>query len=152
MTGSTKPEANVKAVVPFFCVSDMERSLRYYVDGLGFTRTNQWIVDGEIRWCWLQLGGAALMLQTCAKKILDTMSSGAKLGQGVSLWFQCEDAIAIYHDVRSRGIEASEPQVGNGLWDTMLSDPDGYRLHFESPTDVPEEIKLSEVQPDKVQP
>jgi hypothetical protein len=28
----------------------------------------------------------------------------------------------------------------------MLSDPDGYRLHFESPTDVPEETKLSEIQ------
>jgi hypothetical protein len=124
----------------------MERSLRYYVDGLGFTRTNQWIVNGEIRWCWLKIGGAALMLQTCGKKILDSMTAGGKLGQGVSIWFQCEDAIAIYHDVRSRGIEASEPQVGNGLWDTALSDPDGYRLHFESPTDVPEETKLSEVQ------
>jgi hypothetical protein len=67
-------------------------------------------------------------------------------GLGVSIWFQCADAIAIYHDVRARGIEASEPQVGNGLWDTVLSDPDGYDLHFESPTDVPEETKLSEVQ------
>ena len=86
------------------------------------------------------------MLQTCAKKILATMPAGGMLGQGVSLWFQCEDAIAFYHDVRSRGIEASEPQVGNGLWDTMLTDPDGYRLNFESPTDVPEETRLSEVQ------
>ena len=137
---------NVQEVVPFFCVSDMQRSLRYYVDGLGFTRTKQWIVAGEIRWCWLQLGGAALMLQTCAKKILETMPAGGKLGQGVSLWFQCEDAIAFYHGVRARGIEASEPQVGNGLWDTMLSDPDGYRLNFESPTDLPEDTKLSEVQ------
>ncbi|MFY9937138.1 MAG: VOC family protein [Silvibacterium sp.] len=146
MSDSTTPPHNVKQVVPFFCISDMERSLRYYVDGLGFTRTNLWVVDGEIRWCWLELGGAALMLQTCANKMLASMPPGGKLGQGVSLWFQCEDAIAIYHEVRSRGIEASEPQVGNGLWDTMLSDPDGYRLHFESPTDVPEETKLSEIQ------
>jgi lactoylglutathione lyase len=146
MSASSPTGANVKQVVPFFCISDMERSFRYYVDGLGFTRTNQWVVDGEIRWCWLELGGAALMLQTCAKKMLDSMPPGGKLGLGVSLWFQCEDAIAFYHDVKSRGIEASEPQVGNGLWDTMLSDPDGYFLHFESPTDVPEETKLSEVQ------
>jgi lactoylglutathione lyase len=146
MNAPLSSEANVKYAVPFLCVTDMERSLRYYVDGLGFTRTNQWIVNGEIRWCWLKIGGAALMLQTCGKKILDSMPAGGKLGQGVSIWFQCEDAIAIYHDVRSRGIEASEPQVGNGLWDTALSDPDGYRLHFESPTDVPEETKLSEVQ------
>lgn len=146
MSTPSPAKVNVKQVVPFFCISDMERSLRYYVDGLGFTRTNLWVVDGEIRWCWLELGGAALMLQTCASKMLDSVPPGGKRGQGVSLWFQCEDAIAIYHEVRSRGIEASEPQVGNGLWDTMLSDPDGYRLHFESPTDVPEETKLSEIQ------
>ena len=146
MNDSSPAKSNVKQVVPFFCISDMERSLRYYVEGLGFTRTNQWVVDGQMRWCWLELGGAALMLQTCAKKMLDSMPPGGKLGLGVSLWFQCEDAIAFYHDVKSRGIEASEPQVGNGLWDTMLSDPDGYCLHFESPTDVPEETKLSEVQ------
>ena len=29
-------------------------------------------------------------------------------------------------------------------WDTTLADPDGYCLHFESPTDTPEETKLSE--------
>ena len=146
MNDSSPTKVNVKQVIPFFCIFDMEKSLRYYVDGLGFTRTNQWVVDGQMRWCWLELGGAALMLQTCANKMLDSMPPGGRLGQGVSLWFQCEDAIAIYHDVTSRGIEASEPQVGNGLWDTALSDPDGYSLHFESPTDVPEETKLSEVE------
>lgn len=45
----------------------------------------------------------------------------------------------------SRGIEASEPQVGNNMWVTGLTDPDGYRLFFESATDVPEETKLSEL-------
>jgi lactoylglutathione lyase len=146
MSASSTPEPNVKQAVPFFCITDMDRSLRYYTEGLGFTRTNQWIVEGKIRWCWLQLGGAAIMLQDCGQKIVDSMPAGAKLGAGASIWFQCEDAIALYHEFRSRGIEASEPQVGNGLWDTMLSDPDGYRLHFESPTDVPEETTLSEWQ------
>ena len=144
MNAAASPEPNVKQVVPFFCVTDMERSLRYYTEGLGFTRTNQWIVEGKIRWCWLQLGGAALMLQNCGQKIADSMPAGAKLGQGASLWFQCEDAIALYHEFRARSIEASEPQVGNGLWDTVLNDPDGYKLHFESPTEVPEETTLSE--------
>jgi hypothetical protein len=54
---------NVKQVVPFFMVSNMDRSLSFYIEGLGFTRKNQWIVDGKIRWCWLELGDAAIMLQ-----------------------------------------------------------------------------------------
>ena len=41
------------------------------------------------------------------------------------------------------GIAASKPFVGNMMWVTSLTDPDGYRLDFESPTDVPEETEYS---------
>ena len=145
MMNGAKVEANVKQVIPFFRVSDMERSVRYYVDGLGFTMQHQWVVEGKLRWCWLQLGGAALMLQEFRKQGHNSWTPGGKVGEGVSLCFQCEDAVAIYHAVRSRGIEASEPEVGNAMWVTCLSDPDGYRIEFESPTDIPEETKLSGV-------
>ncbi len=141
----TTGDHNVKEVVPFLCVSSMERSLRYYMDGLGFTMQHKWVVEGKVRWCWLALGGAALMLQEFPKEGHDSWAPEGKVGEGVSLWFQCQDAIAIYHALASRGIEASEPQVGNGMWVTTLSDPDGYRLHFESCTDTPEETKLSEL-------
>ena len=137
-------ESNVKGVVPFLCVSGMERSLQYYVDGLGFKMTRNWVVDGRVHWCWLTLGGGALMLQEFNREGHDARVPKGTPGEGVSLWFQCEDALAIYRQVTARGIEASEPQVGNGMWDTRLADPDGYQIHFESPTDTPEETKLSE--------
>jgi lactoylglutathione lyase len=62
---------NVKHAVPFLGVTDMESSLRFYVDGLGFTMKRHWIPDGDghypaegkIRRCWLELGHAAIMLQ-----------------------------------------------------------------------------------------
>ena len=60
--------STVERVVPMLNVSSMERSLRYYVDGLGFMRTNQWVADGKLRWCRLALGGAALMLQEFARQ------------------------------------------------------------------------------------
>ena len=85
------------------------------------------------------------MLQEFAREGHDSWVPQGRVGEGVSLWFQCEDAIAIYRDVTSRGIQAAEPRVGNAMWDTQLDDPDGYRLHFVSPTDVAEETKLSEV-------
>ncbi len=139
-------ESNVREVVPFLCVSSMERSLKYYPDVLGFTMKNKWEVDGKVRWCWLVLGGAALMVQEFTREGHDSWAPQGPVGEGVSLWFICEDAVAIYHQLRSRGIDASEPQVGNGMWDTCLADPDGYQIHFESPTDTPEETKLSEAQ------
>lgn len=143
MSAAAKPDMNVKQVVPFFRISDMDRSIHFYVDGLGFVMKNKWVVNEELRWCWLELGGAALMLQTYVKDRPN--GPVGELGQGVSLAFQCEDAVKLYRDFISRGLEASEPQVGNSLWVTCLSDPDGYRLEFASPTDVPEETKLSEL-------
>ena len=135
---------NVKQAVPFFGVSNIEASLHFYVDGLGFEMTKQWIDEGKLRWCWLQLGEAALMLQEFKKKGQDSWVPEGKLGVGVSIDFICEDALAIYREVRSRGIQASKPFVGNGMWVTGMSDPDGYKIEFESDTDVPEETEYSE--------
>ena len=135
------PESNVQQAVPFLMVSNMETSLSFYVEGLGFQRTRQWIVDDKIRWCWLELGGAAIMLQQFNR---DSPLSTAKLGEGVSICFQCRDALAIYHEAIARNLKPQRPFVGNNMWVTILTDPDGYKLDFESPTDVPEETIYSE--------
>ena len=124
----------------------MERSVRFYIDGLGFAMKHQWVREGKLRWCWLTRGGASLMLQEFVKEGHGGVRPQGVLGQGVSLCFQCEDAVALYREFRSRGIEANEPIVGNSMWVTAVSDPDGYKLDFESVTDVPEDTKLSEVE------
>jgi lactoylglutathione lyase len=144
MSSGSTSNGNVKEVVPFLRVSDMERSVRFYVEGLGFTMRSRWVVEEKLRWCRLELGGAALMLQEFPKEGHDSWVPACSVGEGVTLFFICEDAIAIYHEARARGLEASEPQVGNAMWVTSLSDPDGYRLDFESLTNVPEDKKLSE--------
>jgi lactoylglutathione lyase len=143
MNTETKTEANVKQGVPFFGVSDMQASLRFYMDGLGFEMTNKWIDEGKPRWCWLELGNAALMLQEFRKEGHDSWVPSCKLGEGVSICFMCEDALAIYRELRSRGVQAKKPFVGNRLWVTGVADPDGYRLYFESPTDEPEKTEYS---------
>jgi lactoylglutathione lyase len=137
-------DANVRQAVPFFRVSDIEASVRYYVDGLGFAMTKQWIDDGKLRWCWLEHGGAALMLQEFRTEGGDSWKPSGKVGEGVTICFICEDALAIYRAVIAKGIPASRPFVGNGMWVTSLTDPDGYQLDFESLTDVPEETQLAE--------
>ncbi len=134
---------NVKQAVPFFLVTDIEASVRYYVEGLGFVMTKKWIDEGKLRWCWLELGDVAIMLQEFWKEGNQANARG-KLGEGVSICFICEDALAIYREVTSGSIEASNPFVGNGMWVTSLTDPDGYRIDFESYTDVPEDTEFSD--------
>lgn len=140
MPVDTNVAPNVKQAVPFFMVTDIQASLRFYLGGLGCVMTNQWVPEGRLEWCALQLGEAALMLQEYRRG----RRPDAPLGQGVSVCFMCADAIAIYHDLVARGVAAKRPFVGNGLWVTSVEDPDGYRLDFESPTDAPEESVYAE--------
>lgn len=143
MEAPAKPEmksaVNVQQAVPFFMISDMDASLRFYVEGLGFTLEKKWIVDEEIRWCWLQIGDAALMLQEWRDQDGKLKNVTEKLGVGVEICFQCRDALAIYREITARGIKARHPFVGNHMWVTFVHDPDGYKLSFESSTDAPEE-------------
>ena len=139
MSAETTPAANVRQAVPFFRVSDMDASVRFYVDGLGFRITRRWVPDGKLRWCWLELGEAALMLQQFAREGDDSWRPEGKVGVGVSVCFICQDALALYREFVSRGLPAQRPFVGNNMWVASLFDPDGYRLEFESPTDVPED-------------
>jgi len=141
---------NVKQAVPFLGVTNMEVSLRFYVDGLGFKMKRWWIPDdgqgdykpdGRIRWCWLELGEAAIMLQEFSPE----HPQRETLGTGVNVCFQCEDALALYREFKARGIKTrNRPSVGNRLWVVPVTDPDGYHMEFSSPTDVPEDTELEE--------
>jgi lactoylglutathione lyase len=137
-------ESNIKQAVPFFRVADIEESVRFYVDGLGCKMTKKWVVEGKLLWCWLELGDAALMLQEYLKEGHHAWVPQGKAGEGVTISFQCADALAFYREITLRGIKASKPFVGNAMWVTSVSDPDGYRLEFESPTDVAEETQFTE--------
>ena len=135
---------NVKQAVPFLKVSDMPESIRFYVDGLGCEIRQKWEPDGQLRWCWLALGEAGMMLQQFPTSGHDSWTPSGKVGEGVTIVFICEDALLFFDEVRVRGLDATRPFVSNGMWLTSLTDPDGYRLDFESDTDVPEGTRHGE--------
>jgi lactoylglutathione lyase len=141
MSSTSKRQPNVKQAVPFFMVKDMEASINFYVKGLGFSMTESWVDNGKLKWCWLVIDSTALMLQEYDEK---TNIYQEKPGEGVEIFFICEDALAIYTQITSNGVSASEPFVGNKMWVIQVKDPDGYKISFESFTDVPEETKYSE--------
>ena len=146
MSSTSKTRSNVKQAVPFFMVKDIRASINFYVTGLGFSMIESWVDQGKLKWCWLVIDGAALMLQEYNEK--SNMPKGNP-GEGVEIFFICEDALAIYNQITLNGILASEPFVGNNMWVVQVKDPDGYRISFESFTDVPEETKYSQWKKDK---
>ena len=42
MNSNHRDNPNVRQAVPFFIIMNMERSLDFYVNGLGFTLKNKW--------------------------------------------------------------------------------------------------------------
>ena len=130
---------NVKQAVPFFMITNMQASLDFYCKGLGFELKSKWEPRGTIEWCWLDIGGASLMLQEYRNN-----PPAEKRGVGVCTYFICEDALKIYADTTDKGLSPNEPFVGNNFWVVEFKDPDGYGIFFESPTDVPEETMYSE--------
>ena len=138
---------NVLQTVPLLGVRDISESLRFYVGGLGFRKTNEWKPEGRLRWCRLELDDVALMLQEFWTDGSHANVPEGKLGVGMSLNFTCNDALRIYREMTSRGVAAKRPFVGNAMWVTSVTDPDGYELHFQSVTDVPEETVYRESSP-----
>jgi ketosteroid isomerase-like protein len=137
-------DENLTQAVPFFMVTDIAASARFYVDSLGFEMTHRWVDGGQLRWCWLCRGGAAVMLQEFWKEGPHASTPAGKLGEGVSTFFLCDDAIAFYREIAGRQVAAKRPFVGNSMWVTGVADPDGYQLYFESPTNAAEETEWSE--------
>lgn len=137
----TAVEPNVKLAVPFFNVTDMDVATRFYTEALGFKITKKWEPEGKLRWCWMELDGVAMMLQ---RRNLEKPAP-AEPGANATISFQCKDALAIYNRVKAKGYDLEKPFVGNGMWVVTICDPDGFRLEFESITDVAEGTELNDL-------
>ena len=81
-------------------------------------------------WCKMARGGSAIMLQEAE----DEDGSANGRGRGVSFYFDCEDADAIYAELTSRGLRLSPPTIAYyGMKQVVVPEPDGYYICFESP-------------------
>jgi catechol 2,3-dioxygenase-like lactoylglutathione lyase family enzyme len=114
-----------QTVIPQLRSTDSERSLRFYVDGLGFS------VDWEHRF----EPGLPLFVQLTrqGQTIFLTEHTG-DCEPGGAVYFVVPDAGSLLSAFEQRGITATHP-LGRTPWGTdefLLTDPDGNRLRFAS--------------------
>jgi catechol 2,3-dioxygenase-like lactoylglutathione lyase family enzyme len=123
--------AVVRQIWPLLLVRDIERSVEFYRDRLGFKLAGQAEAQGKMFWCRLERGGASLMLQQAESE--DGPAEGR--GRGVAFYFICDDADAMHADLSSRGLQLDPPKVAYyGMKQLFVPEPDGYSLCFESET------------------
>ena len=108
---------------PVFFVNDVERSLRFYTDQLGFRETNRYAHDGKILVGGVERDGCPLLLN-CQQP--------QKNGHG-RFWIRLdvETYGALRTDLQQKGVAVKDDWWG---LDTMIvEDPDGNELFFPVP-------------------
>lgn len=121
--------AVVRQLWPLLFVQDIERSVRFYRDQLGFSLVNRADAHAKMFWCRLERGGASIMLQQAEDE--DGPAEGR--GRGVAFYFVCDDADAMYRELTSRGLQLEPPKVAYyGMKQLFVPEPDGYSICFES--------------------
>jgi uncharacterized glyoxalase superfamily protein PhnB len=117
-------------LAPLLFVRDIEASVAFYQDRLGFDLAATWKPNDHLAWCRLQRDGSALMLQQAEAE--DGPAAGR--GHGVSFYFNCDDVDLFYREVVDRGLMVKPPTTAHyGEKQLHLRDPDGYQLCFQSP-------------------
>ena len=130
------PRENVRATVPLLYTGDIECSLAFYCDKLGFTLQNRWDTEGRLAWCLLAMEGAQLMLQRAEPEDLTGLDAGRS---DIALFFVCEDVDALHERFLNRGVAAKPPAVAfYGMRQVIVRDPDGRSICFERPVEASE--------------
>jgi lactoylglutathione lyase len=110
--------------------ADLDASLRFYRDLLGFTETFRYPRDGEPLHVELRLGGTVIAVSTLAA--IADYGLPASRGEPFELAIGTEDADAAVGTLRAAGVPViKEPLVApNGQRVAYVADPDGNRVRL----------------------
>jgi uncharacterized glyoxalase superfamily protein PhnB len=115
------------AVTPSFTVNDVEKSLAWYRDVLGFTVKERWESDGRLAGVEVAAGKTVFMLSQ------DDWKKGRNRAKGEGFRLHCgttEDVDHLADRIKARGgTLTQEPRDQPwGQRDFAVEDPDGFKL------------------------
>jgi catechol 2,3-dioxygenase-like lactoylglutathione lyase family enzyme len=122
-----QPETlRLRAITPTFTVNDLQRSISWYCEGLGFFVAERWEEGGQLQGVMLKAGACHLGLSQ------DDFAQGRNRTKGLGLRILCEtmqdiDAIAS----RLRAFGGSIIEDPGKRWDSYsftAQDPDGFKI------------------------
>jgi predicted lactoylglutathione lyase len=122
-----QPESlRLRSVTPTFTVNDLQVSLAWYRDGLGFFVAERWEDGGELKGVMLKAGSSELGLSQ------DDFSKGRGRAKGVGFRLWCnttQDVDVIAQRLRDFGGTITEEPAER--WDAYgftAQDPDGFKI------------------------
>lgn len=128
-----KPETlRLRSSSPGLTVNDLQTSIAFYRDALGFTAGEEWRGDnGELRGIELRAGAVAMWINQ------DDFAKGRDRVKGVgcrTYFNTVQDVDAIAARVKAAGgTLLHEPQTRWGMRDVGIKDPDGFVFTIQGP-------------------
>ena len=121
------PESlRLRRLEPSLTVNDVERSLAFYRDVLGFTVSDRWEDEGKLLGAMLVAGAVSIGISQ------DDFSKGRDRVKGIGfrLWsYTVQDLEALATAIRARGGKVDGPaELPWGGRALTVTDPDGYKL------------------------
>ena len=125
-----QPESlRLRDIAPGFTVNDLQQSIAFYVDALGFTVQERWETDGELQGVMLRAGNCRIGLSQ------DDFAKGRDRpkGIGMSVWLTTiQDLEQVVTRIKEAGVTleqdlAEMPWGGRAF---TVVDPDGFRVTF----------------------
>jgi uncharacterized glyoxalase superfamily protein PhnB len=127
-----QPESlRFRSVAPSLVASDINRSLAWYRDVLGFTLEDEWREGTELRGVTLKAGATTFMISQ------DDWAKGRDRVKGVGFRLYCitaQDIDKLAAGIVARGGTLASPPNTQpwGMRDFAVVDPDGFRISISS--------------------
>ena len=123
-----QPESlRLRSMAASFTVSDLDRSVAWYRDVLGFVVGERWEEEGMVRGIQMKAGSCDIMLGQ------DDFAKGRdrRKGDGFRLWVATvQDIIAVAAQIKAKGwtLDREPSETPWGDWAFAVSDPDGFKI------------------------
>lgn len=130
MPARRQPETlRLRSVALSFTATDLQRSIAFYRDVLGFVVGDEWRQKGVLTGVELHAGAVTFMLSQ------DDFAKGRDRPKGVGTRYYCgtaQDIDRLASQIKERGgVLDQEPKMTEwGSRVFMISDPDGFKLTF----------------------
>jgi len=132
MTERSQPETlSLSSVMPALTVNDIQASIAWYRDVLGFTVAEEYQREGTVLGARLKAGASEVLLAQ------DDFAKGRDRKKGVGLRLYCltaQDIDQLAAGVRKRGGELAQEPTDQpwGARDFAVVDPDGFNISIST--------------------
>jgi catechol 2,3-dioxygenase-like lactoylglutathione lyase family enzyme len=129
--------SNIHGMAPLLLVFDIEASVAFYCDILGFRIMAAAEPPPHYGWLLMRLNNVELMMEPIYprnKRPLQAEPARMEAHCDTFLYFGCSATDELYLHLKQNGLNVNEPRIASyGMKQLYLTDPDGYNLCFQWP-------------------